>query len=95
MHCWHHWFGAREYQRNRGVPHYHLLIGGVGDVGRGEAWTWWFDRFGFARILLTKQKNAAASICVSMSRKSWTILSFLITWRWANSQIGSYVIVLT
>jgi hypothetical protein len=45
------WFRAREYQTWRGVPHWHLLIGGVGDVRRDESWSWWFQRYGFARIL--------------------------------------------
>jgi hypothetical protein len=47
----HYWFRAREYQRDRGVPHYHMLIGGVEDLRRDEAWKWWYDNFGFARIL--------------------------------------------
>ena len=45
------WFRAREYQHWRGVPHWHLLIGGVEELRRDEVWAWWFDRYGFARIL--------------------------------------------
>ena len=45
------WFRAREYQTWRGVPHFHVLIGGVQDLRRDEAWSWWFQHYGFARIL--------------------------------------------
>jgi len=45
------WVACREYQRDRGVPHYHALIGGVGHLRRDEAWRWWFDRYGINRIL--------------------------------------------
>jgi hypothetical protein len=55
----HHWFRAREYQRDRGVPHYHLLIGGVGNLRRDEASEWWFKQFGFARILPYEEKRGA------------------------------------
>lgn len=46
-----HWFRAMEYQRERGVPHWHLLMGGMGDTRRDECWKEWFGRYGFARIL--------------------------------------------
>lgn len=46
-----HWFRAREYQHWRGVPHWHILLGGVGDLRRDEAWAWWFKKYGLARIL--------------------------------------------
>lgn len=45
------WARGREYQRYRGVPHFHALIAGVEDLRRDEAWRWWFDRHGMARIL--------------------------------------------
>ena len=45
------WVRGREYQHWRGVPHFHALIGDVGDLRRDEAWAWWFDKYGFARIL--------------------------------------------
>ena len=54
-----HWFRAREFQQDRGVPHYHMLIGGVKDLRRDEAWAWWFERFGFARILPYKAELGA------------------------------------
>jgi hypothetical protein len=44
------WVRGREYQKWRGVPHFHALIGGVADLRRDEAWAWWFDKFGIARI---------------------------------------------
>jgi hypothetical protein len=44
------WVSGREYQKWRGVPHFHGLIGGVKDLRRDELWAWWFERYGFARI---------------------------------------------
>jgi len=44
------WVRGREYQTWRGVPHFHGLIGGVQDLRRDEAWSWWFKRYGIARI---------------------------------------------
>jgi hypothetical protein len=44
------WVFGREYQPWRGVPHFHGLIAGVEDLRRAQAWQWWFDRYGFARI---------------------------------------------
>jgi hypothetical protein len=45
------WVSCREYQKDRGVPHYHALIGGVSHLRRDDAWSWWFSRYGIARIL--------------------------------------------
>jgi len=44
------WVRGREYQHWRGVPHFHALIGGVGDLVRTGAWEWWFTRYGINRI---------------------------------------------
>ena len=44
------WVRAREYQAWRGVPHYHILAGGVADVRRLDMMDWWFGRYGIARI---------------------------------------------
>jgi len=41
---------AREYQKWRGVPHYHALIRGVGDARRLDWMDWWWERYGMARI---------------------------------------------
>ena len=46
-----HWVRAMEMQRDRSVPHWHMLIGGCGDVRRTDLWRYWFERHGFARIL--------------------------------------------
>jgi hypothetical protein len=45
------WVRGREYQHWRGVPHFHGLIGGVGDLRRLDMMDWWFERYGIARIL--------------------------------------------
>jgi len=49
------WFRAFEFSmwrgKGQGVPHIHALMSGVADLRRDEAWQWWFNRFGFARIL--------------------------------------------
>ena len=44
------WVRGREYQTWRGVPHFHCLIGGVDHLRRDQAWSWWFTRYGIARI---------------------------------------------
>lgn len=44
------WVRGREYQQWRGVPHFHALIGGVADLRRDGAWSWWFEKYGIARI---------------------------------------------
>ena len=57
------WFRVFEYQKFRGsglgVPHIHGLIENVGDLRRDEAWKWWFERYGFARILKYDEKMGA------------------------------------
>jgi hypothetical protein len=58
------WLRCREIQQDRGVPHYHALIGGVKDLRRDEAWSWWFERYGFARILpYESQLGASFYLC--------------------------------
>lgn len=44
------WFRARETQYWRGVPHFHLLIGGVKDLRRMDFVDWHFGKYGIARI---------------------------------------------
>lgn len=44
------WVRGREYQSWRGVPHFHALISGVAHLRRDQAWHWWFNKYGFARI---------------------------------------------
>lgn len=46
-----HWVNGLEYQRWRGVPHYHALVKGVQGVRRLDFVDWWFNRYGIARIL--------------------------------------------
>ena len=40
-----------EFQRLRGVPHWHLLVADVGEQRRMDWVDWWFDRYGIARVL--------------------------------------------
>jgi len=44
------WVAGREYQKERGVPHFHALISGVSHLRRDDAWAWWFKRYGINRI---------------------------------------------
>lgn len=44
------WVRGTEYPPWRDVPHFHALIGHVHQVRRDEAWSWWFGRYGIARI---------------------------------------------
>ena len=46
------WCKAREIQPWRGVPHWHLLVGGVEELKRMELVDWWHGQgYGFARVL--------------------------------------------
>ena len=48
-----------EYQKERGVPHWHLLMGGLGDERR-MAWVdWWYEKYGIARIMKHDSKLGA------------------------------------
>lgn len=64
------WFRAREYQRWRGVPHWHLLIGGVAEVRRDEMWQWWFNKYGINRILpYEREKGARFYLCKYVTKE--------------------------
>ena len=46
------WVKCREIQHWRGVPHWHLLVGGVQDLRRMDLVDWWYGQgYGFARVL--------------------------------------------
>lgn len=40
-----------ELQKERGVPHIHSLLSAAELPRRQDAWAWWWQRYGFARIL--------------------------------------------
>ena len=42
------WIGSIEYQKERGVPHWHLLMGGLGDERRMDWVDWWYEKYGIA-----------------------------------------------
>lgn len=44
------WIACMEYQKHRGVPHRHLLMGGLGDECRMDWADWWYERYGITRI---------------------------------------------
>jgi len=46
------WVALMEYQRWRGVPHWHLLVANVPLSQRRMDWVdWWYKRYGIARVL--------------------------------------------
>lgn len=45
------WMRAREPHQFSAGTHFHALIGGVAQLRRTDAWRWWFERNGQARIL--------------------------------------------
>lgn len=53
------WVCGTEYQKWRGVPHFHALINGVGSLRRLDWMDWWYQRFGIARILPYDAKKGA------------------------------------
>jgi len=65
-----HYFRAMEYQKDRGVPHWHLLIGGIGGARRDECWKEWFSKYGFARILpYEAERGARFYLCKYVSKE--------------------------
>ena len=57
------WVRVFEFQKFRGngmgVPHIHALVAGVDELWRKDAWSWWFDRYGFARIVRYDERRGA------------------------------------
>lgn len=54
------WAGVMEYQRNRGVPHWHLLVANIPEETRRMTWVdWWWDNYGSARVLPYDEKLGA------------------------------------
>ena len=52
------WVACMELQR-RGVPHWHLLVGLVGDQRRMSWVDWWYEHYGIARILPYQEELGA------------------------------------
>ena len=45
------WVACMEFQKDRGVPHWHALVANAG-IERRMGWVdWWYGRYGIARIL--------------------------------------------
>lgn len=46
------WVRCRETQYWRGVPHWHMFVGGVSELRRMEAVDWWHaNDYGYARVM--------------------------------------------
>lgn len=45
------WFRAFETQYWRGVPHVHALIGGLDSTRYAEVGKWYWEKYGFIRVL--------------------------------------------
>lgn len=55
------WVACMEYQGWRGVPHWHLLVGGLPEDTRRMDWVdWWWDHYGIARILPYQRELGAS-----------------------------------
>ena len=54
------WVCGLEYQRWRGVPHYHALLQGVSKLRRLDWMDWWYGRYGIARIVAYNPKQGAS-----------------------------------
>lgn len=64
------WVRGREYQTWRGVPHFHGLIGGVGDLRRLDIMDWWNDRYGFAKVeAYEPTKGAGFYLCKYVTKE--------------------------
>jgi len=45
------WVSVLELQKWRGAPHKHLLVAGLDDTKYAEVGKWYWEKFGFCRIL--------------------------------------------
>lgn len=45
------WFRALELQKWTGVPHIHALVGGLDDTRYAEVAQWYWQKYGFIRVL--------------------------------------------
>lgn len=64
------WVRCREEQKGRGIDHFHALLSGVGELRRDEAWSWWFDRYGMARIEpYDRNKGAGYYLCKYVTKE--------------------------
>jgi hypothetical protein len=52
------WVACMELQQ-RGVPHWHMLVGAVGDERRMKWVDWWYEHYGIARILPYQEELGA------------------------------------
>ncbi len=53
------WVACMEYQKNRGVPHWHSFVSNTGDQRRMDWVDWWYREYGIARVLPYKQELGA------------------------------------
>ena len=64
------WVAGREYQKERGVPHFHALISGVSNLRRTDAWAWWFKHYGINRIEpYNRHKGAGYYLCKYVTKE--------------------------
>lgn len=71
-----HWFRAAEYDHNRGVPHWHILLGNMKDALSTDAWGWWYRDQGFARILKYDERLGARFYLCKYITKSMGDIEF-------------------
>jgi hypothetical protein len=64
------WVRGREYQQWRGVPHFHALIGGLGDQRRLDMMDWWYHSYGIARIeAYDRSQGAGFYLCKYVTKE--------------------------
>ena len=64
------WVRGREYQQWRGVPHFHGLIGGVGDLRRMDLVDWCWRKYGMTRILpYNRELGAGYYLCKYVTKE--------------------------
>jgi len=56
------WVLALEYTKRQTI-HFHALVVDVGDARRTEAWKFWFERWGCARIEPVRSSDACRRYC--------------------------------
>lgn len=54
------WFRAFETQHWRGVPHIHALVGGLDSLEYGPVAAWYWQKYGFIRVLEYESSRGAS-----------------------------------
>jgi hypothetical protein len=72
------WMACMEFQKDRGVPHWHALVSGTGDQRRMDWVDWWYHEYGIARVLPYDKKLGARYYLSKYVTKSMADIQFSV-----------------